>query len=140
MAMRALLCQGSLNAKSLIESLLNAPRCTPSMLLLPPSPAKRHRVQNIQRIPVQHHCHFVSILSSEAFSDPNINLPLATFWHCLAESLRIASPRLGESCNKRVVSMANASATYGRRPNMPSPTAESQAGLKAVVYRYFSLG
>ena len=40
MAMRALLCQGSLNAKSLIESLLNAPRCTPSMLLLPQAPQK----------------------------------------------------------------------------------------------------
>ena len=28
----------------------------------------------------------------------------------------------------------------GRRPNIPSPTAESQAGMKAVLCGYFSVG
>ena len=37
MAVRVLLC---LNTKSLVESLVNAPCCTPSMLLLPQAPQK----------------------------------------------------------------------------------------------------
>ena len=103
------------------------------MLLLPQAPQKDSEFKGF--LPS-----VTAILLSAACSDQNINLPLATFWHCLAESLSIDSPGFGESCKKHIVSMGNAAPTYGRRPNMPSPSAESQAGMRAVVYGYFSLG
>ena len=73
-AVRVLLC---LNTKPLVESLVNAPCCTPSMLLLPQAPQKDSEFKGF--LPS-----VTAILLSAACSDPNINLPLATFWHCLA--------------------------------------------------------
>ena len=71
-ALGALLCQHGLDAKSLIESLLNTPRCTPSMLLLPQALQKESQFKGFRPS-------ITAILSS-------INLPLATFWHSVAES------------------------------------------------------
>ena len=54
------------------------------MLLLPQALQKDSQFK-VQRIPAQHQPSITAILSSAARTDPDINLPLATFWHSLAE-------------------------------------------------------
>ena len=62
------------------ESLPNAPCWTPSMLLLPQALQKHSEFKRFRPS-------ITAILSSAACMDPDINLPLATFWHSLAEIL-----------------------------------------------------
>ena len=132
-ALRALLCQHPLNAKSLIESLPNAPCCTPSMLLLPHALQKDSEFKRFRPS-------ITAILSSAACMDPDINLSLATFWHSLAESPRIDSPGCAESCKSSFDGECNSNKSERTSPNMPSPTAESQAGMKAESTATFPLG
>ena len=93
-----------LKVLSLIESLLNAPCCTPSKLLLPQALQKGSEFKGFRPS-------ITAILSSAACTDPDISLPLAMFWHSLAESSRIDSPGFDESCKSHVVSMGNATRT-----------------------------
>ena len=72
-ALGALLCQHGLDAKSLIESLLNTPRCTPSMLLLPQALQKESQFKGFRPS-------ITAIFSSAACTDLDINLPFATPW------------------------------------------------------------
>ena len=83
------------------------------------------------------------ILSSAACTDPDINLihwqrfgaawlKVLSDWHGFIWIWwKLYEPR---SCD------GECSSNNGRRPNIPSPTAESQAGMKAVLCGYFSMG